>query len=60
MPTIYNYKNEFDRSAVIGKINEIADKIEQEEAKEYGEYDKERVRRLIYEQFYQGLKLSIR
>ena len=61
MQTIYLYNNEFDKKEIIDKVNKISEQILIEEEKaSSGEYDKERVRRLMYEQFFQGLKLSIR
>lgn len=61
METIYLYNKEFDKEEVIKKINSISEQIQAEEEKVInGEYDKERIRQLMYAQFIQGLKLSIR
>lgn len=60
MQTIYQYSNEFDKTEILNKINEISEQIQDEENKENCEYDKEKVRKLLYAQFIQGLKLSIK
>lgn len=51
MNDIYKYNSDFDNEAIVDKINELADAIEEEENPE------ERFK-LVYAQFIQGLKLS--
>lgn len=59
MQTIYDYSiDEFDKTNIINKINGISEKIQQEQEK--NEYNKEREKELLYAQFIQGLKLSIK
>lgn len=60
MNTIYSYNNEFDRSHVIDKVNEIAEEIEEEIEKPEDERDGNKEFKLIYKQFIEGLKLSTR
>ena len=60
MQTIYQYSNEFNKSDILNKLNEISEQIEIEEKKDAQDYDKEKVKKLIYAQFIQGLKLSIK
>lgn len=61
MQTIYDYSiDEFDKTNIINKINGISEKIQQEQEKNKSEYSKERERELLYAQFIQGLKLSIK
>lgn len=61
LQTIYLYNNEFDKEQIIKKVNDISEQIQSEEEKMLDtDYDKEKIRRLMYEQFFQGLKLSIR
>lgn len=50
----YNY--EFDKDEIISNIEQINARLEEERKKE--EIDKEKERKLIMEQFIQGLKLS--
>lgn len=51
-----NYTIEFDKEEVISNIKHIHDKLEEERMKK--EINKEKERKLIFEQFIQGLKLS--
>lgn len=60
MSDIYLYKNEFEKSRVIEKINSISDLIREEENKPMDKRDNDLIKRLVYEQFVQGLKLSPR
>ncbi len=58
MNTIYHYSDDFNKNKVIEKVNELSDKIEEELKNET--YDKNKRRELLYAQFIQGLKLSIK
>lgn len=60
METIYQYSNEYDKTEILNKLNNISEQIQEEENKDNSEYNKEKVRKLLYEQFIQGLKLSIK
>lgn len=57
--TSYRYNEDFDNERVINKINELSEKI-QEKIEEGENVDKEEVKRLMYAQLIQGLKLSVR
>lgn len=57
--TSYRYNEDFDNERVINKINELSEQI-QEELNEDENVDKEAVKRLMYAQLIQGLKLSVR
>lgn len=58
MDNIYVYGDDFDRIAIIDKVNCIADKIKEEQSKPMDERDLDMERELIYAQFIQGLRLS--
>ncbi len=61
MQTIYDYNiDEFNKSNIISKMNDIGDRIHEEREKDNEEYNKEREKELLYAQFIQGLKLSIK
>lgn len=61
MQTIYHYNIDgFDKTEVINKINEISNEIQKEQEKNDEEYSRERERELLYAQFIQGLRLSIK
>lgn len=56
MDDIYLYNRYFDKTAVIDRINTIADAIKEEQNKEVRDLNREK--ELIYAQFIQGLRLS--
>lgn len=58
MNTIYLYNDDFDKGNIIEKINELSDKIDNEIKNET--YTKDKKRELLYAQFIQGLKLSVK
>lgn len=58
MNNIYVYGDDFDRAAIIDKINCIADEIKEEQSKPFEERDFDKEKQMIYAQFIQGLKLS--
>lgn len=58
MEDIYNYRDDFDVSNVIDRVNCIANELSEERAKTPEERDMEKERQLLYAQFVQGLKLS--
>lgn len=60
MRTIYNYNNEFDKAEVIKKMNDLGERAQEEREKKPNEYDRKRELELVYAQFLQGLRLSIR
>lgn len=58
MQTIYHYSDEFNREDIINKMNEISEQIHEEETKNNEEYNKQKVKELLYAQFIQGLRLN--
>lgn len=59
MNDIYECNNsEFNQSAVIDKLKDIAGELELEQRKPVGERDKNREFKILYKQFIEGLKLS--
>lgn len=56
MDDIYLYNRYFDKTAVIDRINTIAEAIKEEQNKEVRDLNREK--ELIYAQFIQGLRLS--
>lgn len=58
MEDIYNYRDDFDVSNIIDRVNCIANELSEERAKAPEKRDMEKERQLLYAQFVQGLKLS--
>ena len=59
MNDIYSCKsNEFSHEAIIDRLNDISGEIEEEQEKPDDEYDRDKVFKLMYRQFIEGLKLS--
>ena len=59
MQTIYQYNKDFDKSAIINKMNDLSEQIKEEQTKDNDEYNKEKELELIYAQLIQGIKLSV-
>ena len=59
MQTIYQYNNDFDKSEIINKMNDLSEQIKEEQTKDNDEYNKEKELELIYAQLIQGIKLSV-
>ena len=57
MPHIYNI-NEDDRMTALNKLDELSDKLFEEEQKPVTEQDSNKKFDLLYQQFMQGLKLN--
>lgn len=55
--TIYRYGGDFDKDVILDKMAELDEKIENEEDKSLSKEREDRVRKLMYAKFVQGLKL---
>ena len=47
MQTIYQYNKDFDKSAIINKMNDLSEQIKEEQTKDNDEYNKEKELELI-------------
>ena len=56
--TIYRYGGDFDKDVILDKMADLDDKIEVEKKKSLSKERDNRVRKLMYAKFIQGLKLS--
>ena len=55
--TIYRYGGDFDKDVILDKMADLDDKIEVEKEKSLSKERDNRVRKLMYAKFIQGLKL---
>ena len=55
--TIYRYGGDFDKDVILDNMAELDDKIEDEKDKNLSKERDDRVRKLMYAKFIQGLKL---
>lgn len=56
--TIYRYANDFDRDVICDKLADIEEKIQEEVEQEPSQERNERIRKLMYAQLMQGLRLN--
>lgn len=56
--TIYNYNDEFDSNVIFNKISEIKEEIQDTKEGDMSKEREDKVRKLMYAQFLQGLKLN--
>lgn len=56
--TIYRYGNDFDRNVICDKLAQIEEQIHEEEGQEPSKEQEDRIRKLMYAQLMQGIRLS--